>query len=161
MSARYNVELLEEGNVYKFNTSSGDIYIAYFTEFIMLDPDENEVTVISFGFTCKRSGRHRQRYDSKVKHTIVHIINIFFANQPNDAILYMCMTNDGKARNRHIIFNNWYHELNNGLEKHSSSSEHGKKGFYASILFKSNNPQKMRLISAFYFAIDYWGLNNL
>jgi len=161
LSARYNVELLNEGTAYKFTTSSDDIYIAYFTEFTMLDSDENELTVVSFGFTCKRSGQNRQRYDSKVKHTIVRIINNFFDTQPEDAILYICMTNDGKARNRHITFNNWYHELNNGLEKHSSSSEHGKQGFYASILFKSNNPQKKRLISSFYFTIGYWGLNDL
>ncbi|AYL96369.1 DUF6169 family protein [Mucilaginibacter celer] len=159
MYTHYNVEITEDKE-YRFTTSSGILYNAYFTEFTLIDPDENEIKVVSFGFTCKETISTKRYYDSKVKHTIVYIINHFFETQPDDAVLYMFMTNDGKARNRHVTFNNWYHELNNNLEKHSSSSELGKKGFYASILFKTNNPQKKRLISSFYFTIDYWGLND-
>ena len=155
MSALYEIEPLANG--YQFITSTGAIYIAYFTEFILLDLQENEVPVVSFGFASKNSGEVKQRYDSKVKHTLIHIIKDFFHKQPD----YVCMNSDGKARNRHITFNSWYHELSEGLEKHSSSSESGKQGFYASILFKSTNPQKKKLIASFYFTIDYWGLNDL
>ncbi|PWK79975.1 hypothetical protein LX99_00436 [Mucilaginibacter oryzae] len=159
MYDRYSVEF-DEGEEYRFTTSSGDLYIAYFTEFVLLDPSGTEIKVLSFGFTRKQAIETKKRYDSKVKHTIVFIINHFFEKQPDDAVLYMCMTNDGKARNRNVTFNNWYHELNSNLEKHSSSSELGRGGFYASILFKVNNPNKRRLISSFYFTIDYWGLND-
>ena len=98
MSARFEVEILPDGAGYKFITSSGDVYIAYFTEFILLDPSEQEISVVSFGFTCKRADEEkRQHYDNKVKHTIIHIIEAFFNEQTENAILYICMNNDGKA----------------------------------------------------------------
>jgi hypothetical protein len=160
LSALYKIHLLEDGSGYQFKTSSGDVYVAYFTEFTLLDSEENEIPVVSFGFACKRSTEEKPRYDSKVKQTIVYIIQDFFNKQPDDAVLYMCMNNDGKARSRHVTFNNWYRELNTDLEKHSSSSEQGNSGFYGSILLKSNNPNKKKLIASFYFTIGYWGLND-
>jgi hypothetical protein len=160
LSARYEIEILEDNAGYKFATSSGDIYIAYFTEFILLDTKEQDVPVLSFGFTCKRADeKKRQLHDSKVKKTIIHIIKAFFNDQNDNAFLYMCMNHDGKARNRHITFNRWYNEFNEDIEKHNSSEVHGKLGFYGSILFKKNNPNKQKLIDSFYFTINYWGLN--
>ena len=160
MSARYEVEIPPDGAGYKFTTSSGDIYIAYFTEFILLDPSEQEISVVSFSFNRKRADEKRQRHDNKVKHTIIHIIKEFFNEQTENAILYICMNSDGKARNRQITFNGWYNEFSEDFEKHNSSEAHGKLGFYGSILFKKNNPSKQKLIDSFYFTINYWGLND-
>jgi hypothetical protein len=161
LSARYDVEILADGAGYKFITSQGDIYIAYFTEFILLDPLEEEISVVSFGFDCKRAQvkKKRQHYDDMVKHTIIHIIETFFYDQSENALLYICMNNDGKARNRHIAFNKWYIEFSEGFEKHNSSQALGKLDFYGSILIKKNNPNKRKLIDSFYFTINYWGLN--
>lgn len=160
MSARYDVEILADGAGYKFITSSGDIYVAYFTEFVLLDPSEQEVSVVSFGFNCSRADENKRRsYDNRIKRTIIHIIETFFYDQNDNAILYLCINNDEKARNRHITFCKWYNEFGESFEKHSSSEVHGKLGFYSSILFKKKNPNKQKLIDSFYFTINIWGLN--
>ncbi|MDR3693028.1 DUF6169 family protein [Mucilaginibacter sp.] len=83
----------------------------------------------------------------------------FFYDQNDNAILYVCINNDEKARNRHITFCKWYNEFGQSFEKHSSSELHGKLGFYGSILFKKDNPNKQKLIDSFYFTINIWGLN--
>lgn len=160
MSARYDVEILADGAGYKFITSSGDLYIAYFTAFVLLDPAEQEVPVVSFGFNRKRADeKQRQCYDSKIKNTIIHIIEAFFYDQSDSAILYICFNGDGKARNRHIVFSKWYKEFSKDFEKHNSSETHGKLGFYGSIVFEKSNPNKVKLVDSFYFTINYWGLN--
>lgn len=161
MSSRYEFEKLSNGAGYKFITSSGDIYIAYFTEFVLLAPTGNDLVVLSFGFTCKRSdNKKHQHYDIKVKQTIIFIIKEFFEEQNENAILYICINNDEKARNRQITFNSWFNEFNVDLEKHNSHESLGSLGFYSSILFKRNNPNKQNLIAAFYFTLEYWGLNS-
>jgi len=160
LSSPYEFEKLKNGAGYKFVTSSGDIYIAYFTEFVLLDQSERDISVVSFGFNCKRADEEkRQHFDEKVKQTIIYIIKEFFDEQGENAILYMCMNNDGKARDRHIIFNRWFNEFKEGFEKHNSSEVNGKLGFYGSILLKKGNPDKQKLIDSFYFTINYWGLD--
>ena len=122
---------------------------------------EREVPVVSFGFTCKRANEERRlRYDERVKHTIIHLVREFFSTQNAKAILYMCINNDGKARNRNITFNKWYNALTEDIEKHDSLESHGKLDFYCSILIEKSNPNKQKLIASFYFTINYWGLND-
>lgn len=157
MSARYEVERAIDGTSYNFKTSSGITYFAYFTEFVLLDSIEQELNIVSFGFTCDRMEAVK-RYDTKVKQTIIHIIEGFFASQPDNAVLYMCMDNDGKSRNRHITFGCWFREIESDLEKHNFTAKDPKAGFYSSLLLKSSNPEKERLIDAFYFTIHHWGL---
>ena len=161
MSSLYEFEKLKDGAGYRFVTLAGDIYIAYFTEFILLDRSGRDISVVSFGFNCQRANQDKRHpYDSKVKQTIIYIIKEFFDDQDENAILYLCINNDGKARERQIIFNTWYNEFNEDFEKHNSSEVHGKLGFYGSILFKRSNPNKQKLIDSFYFTINYWGMNN-
>ncbi|WP_448698178.1 DUF6169 family protein [Mucilaginibacter sp. AW1-3] len=124
-----------------------------------MDEDENEIAVISFGFTCD-SVAEIKRYDGKVRHTIIHIIQEFFVSQPDNALLYMCMDNDGKGRNRQVTFGRWFREADSDLEKHNFNSKIPNKGFYSSIILRTDNPEKERLIAAFYHTIDYWGLYN-
>jgi len=161
LSAQYEIEPLADKDGYRFITTSGDIYITYFTEFTLLDPSGEDITAMSFGFTCNRADEEkRQHYDSKVKHTLIDIIQTFFNKQDENAILYFCMNNDGKARNRQITFNRWFLEFSENIEKHNSSDAHGKLGFYGSILFKKDNLRKQKLIESFYFTLNYWGLDN-
>ena len=155
MSARYEAIASADGLSYEFITSSGDLYVAYFTIFTLLDAGLNEIEVTSFGFTCKRV-KGKYRYDIKVKNTIVHLILEFFGRQGDSAILYLYINNDGRERNRHIAFGSWFNEMKSGFERHSSSAEQGKMGFYSSIIFKSNNPYRLKLIESFYFTIGYY-----
>jgi hypothetical protein len=155
LSARYDTFLLADESGYQFTTSDGDVYIAYFTEFTLIDSDQNEISATSFGFANKGSGQKHQ-YDVKIKNTIVHLIREFFESQNDAAILYICINNDGRERNRHITFGRWFNEMNNEFERYSSSGEHAKAGFYSSIIFKSTNQRRLKLIEAFYFTIAYY-----
>lgn len=158
MLARYDTVLLGDGGGYQFTTSDGDVYIAYFTEFTLIDSGQNEILATSFGFANK-AGNSGHRYDVKIKNTIVHLIKEFFENQDDAAILYICINNDGRERNRHITFGRWFNEMNSEFERYSSLGEHAKAGFYSSIIFKSTNQRRLKLIEAFYFTIAYyWGL---
>lgn len=159
MSARYEINRNEDGTSYHFITSSGNTYIAYFTEFTLQDKNGAEVPALSFGFSCKlANGEKSQRYDVKIKHTVIYIVNEFFGAQPAESILYLCMNQDGKAKNRHITFDRWFKEAAEELEKHNSPEESAKHNFYGSILVKATNPDKQKFIDAFYFTIELWGL---
>ncbi|MFC5283227.1 DUF6169 family protein [Pedobacter alpinus] len=159
MSARYEINRNENGTSYHFITSSGNTYIAYFTEFTMLNRNRKDVPILSFGFSCKLTDDDEpQRYDRKIKSTIIYIIEEFFNALPTESILYFCMNQDGKAKNRHLIFDKWFKEFSHGLEKHNTPEASAKHDFYGSILLKSANPNKQKFIDAFYFTIDYWDL---
>jgi len=157
LSARYEIILLEDETGYQFTTSSGDVYIAYFTEFIIVDSNQTDIPVTSFSFNCKRnSGLHG--HDAMVKNTIVYLIMEFFNHQDDAAILYLCLNSDGKERNRHITFGKWFNEidLKDEFERYSTLAEHAKTGLYSSILFKKTNPNRLKLIESFYYTISYY-----
>ncbi|MGX5690359.1 DUF6169 family protein [Arcticibacter tournemirensis] len=151
------MEKADDGTSYKFTTTSGLVYVAYFTEFILLDVNGEEIQVVSFGFACDRPDETK-RHDSRVKLTIIHIVEEFFATQSDEALLYMCMDGDGKGRNRYITFGRWFREAGGLLEKYNFASRDPKARFYSSIILSSGNPQKQRMIDAFYYTISYWGL---
>ncbi|MFW0715738.1 DUF6169 family protein [Pedobacter sp. N23S346] len=159
MSARYEINRNEDGTSYQFITFSGNTYIAYFTEFSLQDKDGNEIPTVSFGFYCKLANDEKpQRFDAKIKRTIIYIINEFFRIQPAEAILYLCMNQGGKAKNRHITFDRWFKEAGEDLEKHDAVDELTEPSFYSSIIIKSTNPEKQKFIDAFYYTIGFWGL---
>lgn len=160
MFAQYEINRNNNGTSYQFITSSGNTYVAYFTEFTLQDKNGNEIPTVSFGFSCKLANTEKpQRYDTKIKYTIISIITEYFSAQPADAILYFCMTQDGKAKNRHITFDRWFKEAGNELEKHDAPKESAQQGFYGSIVIKSTNPDKQKFIEAFYYTVEFWGLS--
>jgi len=105
LSARYEINRNKDGTSYHFIISSGNTYIAYFTEFTLQDEIGTEVQALIFGFSCKLANEEKpQRYDIKIRTTIIYIVKEFFGTQPKDTILFLCMNRDGKAKNRHITF---------------------------------------------------------
>ncbi|HET7119078.1 MAG TPA: DUF6169 family protein [Hanamia sp.] len=96
------------------------------------------------------------RFDTRIKATIQNIIIEFFRKHPNDAILYICSSTDGKARNRHITFSSWFNDFSNDFTKCDSQLKYKENEFYSSIIILNDNPQKHTLINAFYFTIEYW-----
>jgi hypothetical protein len=74
LSARYEINRNEDGTSYHFTTSSGNTYIAYFTEFTLQDKDGNEVSALSFGFLCKLADEAplTLRCKNKAYHNLYH-----------------------------------------------------------------------------------------
>ena len=52
MSGRYEISSAQDGTSYHFVTDSGNVYTAYFTEFILMDDNGNDLPVLSFGLAC-------------------------------------------------------------------------------------------------------------
>lgn len=106
MSLRYNLEITEKG-YYKFTTELGVEYIAFFTEYSIQDSQGNNHKVFSFGF--ERSGQYisskfSNKYDDRIKSTIVFIVREFFKQHGHEALIYSCFQEDEYARHRSIAF---------------------------------------------------------
>lgn len=155
LSSLYSLSPSKGG--YIFTNTAGDGYYTYFTPFTLQAKDTAPIETVSFGFECKRvNPDKRQVYDDKAKRTIVHIIKNYFDKSNGNALLYICLNSDGKARHRNIIFGKWFKELGQGYERHKSKVETENLDFFSSILVKVDNPKKKSIINAFHFTIDYW-----
>ena len=157
MSNHYDLSLTSDGKAYQFTTSTGDLYIAYFTEFVLQNSTGEDILIPSFGFEKRSSiSSEKERYDAKVKATILFIIRDFFGKNPEAGVLYLCLNNDEKARNRHITFSKWFRELGSGYEKFDAPVYYRKVGLYSSIVVLTKSARKNELKEAFYYTIEYW-----
>ncbi|MGY4384736.1 hypothetical protein ACVWYN_001770 [Pedobacter sp. UYP24] len=91
--------------------------------------------------------------------TILSVVEEFYGRNGENALLYICLANDGFARNRHITFNKWFkYVANHGDYIREQTGE--KEGLYCTLLLKKANPDRIKLIEAFHHTIRvYWGLN--
>ncbi len=153
----YDLSLTADGKAYQFTTDTGEVYIAYFTEFTLGNTNGEDIIITSFGFEKSTASKNeKERYDAKVKATIQFIIKEFFDKFPDSGVLYLCLNNDERARNRHITFSKWFHELGDAYEKYDSPSIYREDGFYSSLVLKSLSSRKKELREAFYHTIEYW-----
>jgi hypothetical protein len=148
--SRYNLSPHKEG--YQFTTDSGISYTAYFSEYFLTTAAGEEVIVYSFGFECNEE--RSDRYDEKIRNTIVYIIEYFFEQKMEEGLLYVCLTTDGMARHRRITFGRWYKEIKSDIERYDCRERHAREGYYTSILVKSGNTRKDVIIEAFYNNLD-------
>ena len=160
MLSRYNWTETSEG--YEFSTSNKLDYLVYFTDFFLQSPVTSEdVGVYSLGITCKQGDSFKvKRKDSLIKNTIIAIIQNFFLKNPEDAVLYICMT-DGNARQRSITFGRWFLELGDSqYEKYDCPEKCKKEGFYCSIIVTGRSFRKVEFINSFNYTINnYFGFN--
>ncbi|RXK86957.1 DUF6169 family protein [Filimonas effusa] len=157
MSSRYN--LAEDGLTYKFTTASGDLYIAYFTEFILTTKDGGELCIPMFGF--ERKSQHllqesRMHFDEKVKNTLQHLIREFFRLNPDKGVVYICSQDGGKQRARHVTFSRWFNDLGDAYAKYDSPEEYNENTFYSSLILLNANAEKEQYIDAFFHTIEIW-----
>jgi Family of unknown function (DUF6169) len=141
---------------YEFSTANGIGYVVYFNEFFLMDRDMQDVCLYSFGFDYKASSSNRIEYDRKIKDTVIFILQDFFRQRNEDAIIYICQNNDSKSRGRSKLFDNWFLEFSDTFEKYDSEELYNRYHFYSSIIASKYNPVKQKLIDAFYFTISYW-----
>ena len=150
MLNRYNLAPHKDG--YQFTTDAGITYIVYFSQYFLTTPEGEEIIVYSFGFEC--SGDRCESYDEKIRNTIISIIEEFFQQHQQEGLLYICLTLDGMARHRRITFGKWYRTIACNIERHDCREWHAREGYYTSILVRSDNPQKDKMITAFYNNLD-------
>ena len=157
MSSRYDFTSSDDEESYQFTTESGDKFTVWFTDFFLRNEEGKDIQIYSFGFDRLRNSLDSpNKFDAKVKATILNIITEFFRKNPHNAVLYICMPADGKARNRHITFSRWFNELGNNFTKCDSPIRYAEHDFYSSLIVLNNNPQKNVFIDAFFFSVEYW-----
>ncbi|SMG43937.1 DUF6169 family protein [Sphingobacterium psychroaquaticum] len=160
MFARYKVYRHKDGKSYFFRTRSGNTYFAYFTAFVLQDKYGSEINLLSFGFSCHLADKRKpQHYDQRIKNTIISIIEEYFTQEPRSALLFFCTNLDGKAHHRFYTFDRWFKESSFKLEKFDTPKKSAEKDFYGSLLVKPDNPEKQKIMDAFYFTIDFWKLS--
>ena len=157
MSSRY--ELAEDGLTYKFTTASGDLYIAYFTEFILTTKDGGELCIPMFGF--ERKSLHllqetKIHFDEKVKNTLQYLIREFFRVNPEQGFVYICSQDGGKQRARHVTFSRWFNDLGESYAKYDSPEQYNVDTFYSSLIVLNANTNKEKYVNAFFHTIEIW-----
>ncbi len=148
MLSPYSIITSDCDRNFSFQTSLGDVYFVYFTEFCLTKRNGQVLMVISFGFSCTEKSL-KTTYDPRIKSTICFILKSFLERNKDEAIVYLCLNNDGKAQYRHRIFNQWFTSFHNVYDKH----EIILNDFYASIIHLSTNQRKEEIIDSFEYTV--------
>jgi len=151
LSPLYNLTLNKDGS-YSFISDDKHVYIIYFLQYKLIDADNNEHKVYSFGFSRNKEHATKSftyRYDEKIKNTILAVINNFFAENDDKALLYFCYGDDGFARHRSITFKKWGREVANSIESYSTRIAYFEDYIYGCLMVQKDNPLKKLIIDAF------------
>ena len=151
MSLLYSLTLNKDGS-YSFISRHGNHYIIYFSESILIDSDRNSHAVYNFGFS--RDGEYSSKsfihkYDSKIRDTIISVINEFFLKADHRALVYFCYGEDGFSRHRNIVFKKWCSGLDYSIENYNKVAPYLNNKIYGSLIIKKDNPLKKLIIEAF------------
>jgi hypothetical protein len=113
----YKIALDPSSGSYYFQTENGLTYICQFRNRTRdLSPVLGiyDIEICEFDFICITSdaqNRGFKKFDKKVSATISYMLLKFFTNELR-VIIYVCDTADGKHRERHKLFKNWFNNLN-------------------------------------------------
>lgn len=153
LSNRLNYEVIAsvDKKDYKFYTTSGDLYLLYFTDFTLLNITNTETKVLSVGFNCTKNNV-RNIYDPRIKSILISLMQSLFEDDEQSILFYICLNNDGKAKYRNRTFNRWFRN-NDDFVKHQIIID----DFYCSIILRATHPNLYEIIDAFEYTIKtYW-----
>lgn len=141
----YEIEEIDQG--YQFTTESGALY---FITFIEYPPINDFLNTKVFMFNIDRSyGSSKHFNTQRVRDTIIHILNIFFANH-SDALLTIYDIVDGKQNARRRLFAGWYNRYGKGkVEKRECEFMIDKVKTYATLYYLENHIDKEELNKEF------------
>jgi hypothetical protein len=143
LSAPYKLAKTDQGS-YLFTSDTGLEYTCFFIACLITDNDGNDHSIYSFGFD--RSGkfmstRYANRFDERIKVTIIYIIREFFRVNGDNVLLYFCYPDDEFARHRSIAFRKWYNEeLSDDIDHFKKDSAYKDEMLYGGMLILKKNP---------------------
>ncbi|HWZ02015.1 MAG TPA: DUF6169 family protein [Mucilaginibacter sp.] len=151
MSPLYNFDKNQDGS-YHFISDSGSNYLIYFLESTIPDSENNIHTIYNLGFT--RDGEHAcksffNKYDGKIRATIMFIINDVFKKNEHRTLVYFCFGDDGYSRHRNIVFKRWAKDLDISIEAHNGIIDYDNNLVYSSLIIVSDNPLKKLILESF------------
>lgn len=143
MSTPYKLTKTDQGS-YLFTSDAGLEYTCFFIACPITDNDGNDHFIYSFGFDRSgkfKSTRFANRFDERIKFTIIYIIKEFFRINGDNALLYFCYPDDEFARHRSITFSKWYNEeLSDDIDHFKKDSAYKEEVLYGGMLILKKNP---------------------
>ncbi|MBQ0074781.1 MAG: hypothetical protein KBT34_11355 [Prevotella sp.] len=94
----------DEDGIYTFTTEDG---IEYNIIFIDMGVYAEELWGV-YQFNIERNQNIVHKIDNRIYHTVIYILERFFQETPDDAILMVCDSSDGKQQKRRKLFDRWY-----------------------------------------------------
>jgi len=142
-------------NTYNFITKNNILYrIAFIIDETFSTISGEEISNI-FQLIVEKVGEEIEPYDAKVSKTIEDIIDRFFQKIDN-SLIYICSTENDKAKKRHEIFNRWYkkskyHEVIIKIDKiiHVSINKSESQNLFTSFIFHKQNLNAEKLIKIY------------
>ncbi len=140
---------------YQFITKNAIQYSIAFIEDYALSSIANENISNVYQLVVEKVTKTKEPLDTLVAKTIEALILDFFKNIDN-ALIFICIDDDGKSFIRNETFKRWYFqsENKNFIQKVDSEisiayADGGLQKIYTSIMFHIKNPNKNRLIDTF------------
>jgi len=148
----------ESEDTYVFYTDNNLEYVVFFEKeiqsyFLYNQPGIAE-KFFEFGFVpinIKLSEVNQYPYDERIILTVVQILNDYFEQNQN-AIIYNCLTSDGRQEIRARYFNNIFQKIrqNDILKFNSIIDVENDVQYYQSLLIRKDNADLEELVEAFY-----------
>lgn len=140
---------INKGNSYSFTTNKSIIYEVVFWDLSNSLNTNDEYRVVELSF-FPTNNETNQKYDDRISETIIDIVEKFFLHN-SDVLLFVCDSNDGRARCRKITFNKWINQ--NASLKYLATkydSEISDAGVYScSIIIGNAHPLKEKIVNDF------------
>lgn len=144
-SSPYEVAMAISPNTYRFMTDYGvDIAVSF-------DLDEILESGEAYMFNINNVNRQKSPRDSKVRDTVVSIIDNFFEVNAV-ALLYICETGDRKQAMRNRLFESWFAYANEKdlyLIMVANVLDADNVENYAALILRKDNPHFVDYVSEF------------
>lgn len=144
--APYSVTSTQDPNWVRFKTDYGVLYLAGFDKDSTSMPETE-----TYQFTILNGNHKKSPQDTKVRETIIAIIENFFIEN-NEVMLYICETGDSRQSMRSRLFEYWFHHYNRGWNVvYLSATIKDEFGIpnYAAIIIREDHPHLKEVIREF------------
>ncbi len=150
LTSPYKVYRGKEGTSVVFLSENEVRYkVAFYQDTVLFDG----LTVSYFSLSSPDwSSRSKHMSDPNIRETVFQIMKNFLTRN-DQALLYICEGNDGRARYRHKLFDLWFSQVDKALEGQFSkySVEHHAEGtsVYGGMVCRSDNPLHGQYVDEF------------
>lgn len=162
MSLSYNLIKSAAKGAFEFSTDKGINYliylkhVEYYIENINIPILNKNTLELRFGAISKRKASN----DIKVKNTVLKFITLFFSQNQDCVLFYVCDNKDKKQKSMERLFIKWFDESNDGtyVREYITFLDEKNEEQIISIIFKSNHPLRIEIIKEFYGNIPSSGI---
>lgn len=138
----------DENDIYSFTTDEG---IEYNIVFIEMSIYAEELWGV-YQFNIERNQDVAHKIDNRIYQTVVYILEKFFHDAPDDAILMVCDSSDGKQQKRRKLFDRWYFNSQHKDDIDVFNAEYhdyNNEKVYTSLYLSKHTPRYSTIVEAY------------